>query len=66
MVTPGSVKKVSAGNKKVVPVKRRVYQATLDKLHNLGNFTSERRVDSQNNHNVNNDVTVESSVILLL
>ncbi len=58
----GSVKEVSAGNKDV-PVKRRVYRATLDKIHNTGNLTEKRCLDSQNYHNLDSQVSVRGSVI---
>ncbi len=52
VVSPGSVQKVSVG-KKDCPAKRRVYQATLDKLLNLGNFTDQNQKNKGNNDNVN-------------
>ncbi len=55
VVSPGLVKKISAG-KKHPPAKRRVYQATLDKLQNLGKFTDKCHKNKENNDNVNNPV----------
>ncbi len=59
VVSPKSLTKLSAG-KKTRPAKRRVYQATLDKLLNLGKSSSKCQNNENNDNNANN---VESKVI---
>ncbi len=63
VVSPGSGHKVSAG-KQDRPAKRRIYQATLDKILNVGNFTNTDQKSKGNDSNVINPLIVGDKVIL--
>ncbi len=64
VVSPKSLTKLSA-RKKSQPAKRRVYQATLDKLRNIGKFSHCQNNENNGNYeNIDNDPNnVESKVI---